>query len=100
MLRPEDARAPHLDAVPGGHEVVRQAAAEVRDALTADCPERPARLDSLTGCWQRAKPLLAESRKMLAEDAPHGSHLAAMTDERAALVEAGEMDVLSTVAHR
>ena len=83
------------------------------DALTADCPERPATLDSLTGWRQRAEPLLAEARAMLAEDAPHGSHLAAMPDERTALVEgtsrldrvllaveAREMTVLSTVAQR
>ena len=33
MLRPEDAHAPYLDAVPGAREAVRQAAEEVRDAL-------------------------------------------------------------------
>ena len=83
------------------------------DALTADCPERPATLDSLTGWRQRAEPLLAEARAMLANDAPHGSHLAAMPGERDALaegtsrldralieVEAREMTVLSSVAHR
>ena len=83
------------------------------DALTADCPERPATLDALTGWRQRAEPLLAEARAMPAEDGPHGSHLAAMPDERAALVEgtgrldrmllaveAREMTVLSSVAHR
>ena len=196
MLRPEDARAPYLAAVPGAREAVRQAAEEVGDALrkdgyrafgwltkevnrqaretgteafhvprygdlvaqaealsaqaalpartqevvaswldyharcepvcrqirewparldalTADCPERPARLDALAGWRQRAEPLLAEARAMLAEDAPHGSHLAAMPDERKALaegtgrldraligVEAREMTVLSSVAHR
>ena len=57
------------------------------DALTADCPERPATLDALTGWRQRAEPLLAGARAMLAEDSPHGSHLAAMPDEHKALVE-------------
>ena len=83
------------------------------DALTADCPERPAKLDALTDWRQRAEPLLAEGRTMLVNDAPHARHLAAMPDERGALaegtdrldraliaVEAREMDVLSTVAHR
>ena len=83
------------------------------DALTADCPERPAKLDSLTEWRQRAEPLLGEARAMLADDAPHARHLAAMPDERAALaegtdrldrtliaVEAREMTVLSTVADR
>ncbi|MDE0435557.1 MAG: relaxase domain-containing protein, partial [Bryobacterales bacterium] len=83
------------------------------DALTADCPERPATLDALTDWRQRAEPLLGEARAMLADDAPHARHLAAMPDERAALaegagrldrtlltVEAREMTVLSTVADR
>ena len=170
MLHPENVHAPHLDAVPGAREAIRQAAEEVRDslrddryrafgwlseevvrqahetrteafhvprygemvaqaealsgqvelpartqelvaswldyhagcqqicrqirdarlrmdALTADCPEPPATLDSLSGWRQRAEPLLAEARAMLAEDGPHGSHLAAMPDERKALVE-------------
>ena len=193
MLRPEDAHAPYLDAVPGGREDVRQAAEDVADALrhdgyrsfgwltkevnrqeretvteafhvprygelvaraealsaqaalpartqevvaswleyharcepvcrqirewpmrvdalTADCPERPATLVSLTGWRQQAEPLLAEARTMLANDAPHAPHLAAMPDERKALaegtghldralieVEARETDVLSSV---
>ena len=193
MLRPEDAHAPYLDAVPGAREAVRQGAQEVGDALqkdgyrafgwltkevdrqaretrteafhvprygelvaqaealsaqaalpartqevvaswlgyharcepicrqirewparlgalTADCPERPATLDALTGWRQRAEPLRAEARAMLAEDGPHASHLAAMVDERKALaegtgrldhalieVEARETDVLSSV---
>ena len=196
MLRPEDAHAPCLDAVPGGREAVRQAAEEVADALrhdgyrafgwltkevnrqaretgteafhvprygelvaqaealsaqaalpartqeavaswldyharcepvcrqirewparldalTADCPERPATLVSLTGWRQQAEPLLAEARAMLANDAPHGSHLAAMPDERGVLaegtdrldhalmeVEAREMNVLSSVVQQ
>ena len=58
------------------------------DALTADCPECPATLDALSGWRQRAEPLLAEARAMLAEDGPHAGHLAAMPDERKALVEA------------
>ena len=83
------------------------------DALTADCPECPAALDALTDWRQRAEPLLGEARAMLAADSPHRSHLAAMPDERTALaegagrldrtlltVEAREMTVLSTVAHR
>ena len=57
------------------------------DALAADCPERPATLDALRGWRQRAKPLLAEARAMLAEDSPHARHLAAMPDEHKALVE-------------
>ena len=80
------------------------------DALTADCPERPATLDALTGWRRRAEPLLAEARAMLANDAPHAPHLAAMPGERKALdegtghldralieVEARETDVLSSV---
>ena len=196
MLRPEDARAPYLAAVPGGCEAVRQAAEEVADALrhdryrafgwltkevvrqaretrseafhvprygelaaqaealsaqaalpartqdvvaswldyharcepicrqirewparldalTADCPERPATLDALTGWRQRAEPLLAEARAMLANDAPQARHLAAMPGERKALaegtnrldrvlieVEARETDVLSSVVQQ
>ena len=196
ILRPEDAHAPYLDAVPGGREAVRQAAEEVADALrhdryrafgwltkevnrqaretgteafhvprygelvaqaealsaqaalpartqdvvaswldyharsepvcrqirewparldalTADCPERPATLDALTGWRQRAEPLLAEARAMLANDAPQARHLAAMPGERKALaegtnrldrvlieVEARETDVLSSVVQQ
>ena len=58
------------------------------DALTADCPERPATLDSLRGWRQRAESLLAEARAMLEKDGPHAPHLAAMPDERKALVKA------------
>ena len=36
MLRPEDAHAPYLDAVPGGREAVQQAAEEISDALRHD----------------------------------------------------------------
>ena len=36
MLHPEDVHAPYLDAQPGGREVIRQAAEEVRDALRDD----------------------------------------------------------------
>ena len=193
MLRPDDAHAPYLDAVPGRRETVRQAGEEVADALrhdgyrafgwltkevnrqaretrteafhvprygelvaqaeavsaqaalpartqevvaswldyharsepvcrqirewpmrvdalTADCPERPAKLDALAGWRQQAEPLLAEARAMLAEDGPHAPHLAAMPGEREALaggtarldrelveVEAREMTVLSSV---
>ncbi len=83
------------------------------DALTADCPERPARLVSLTEWRQQAEPLLADARAMLANDAPHAPHLAAMPDERKALaegtnrldrelieVEARETDVLSSVVQQ
>ena len=58
------------------------------DALTADCPERPATLDALRGWRQRAEPLLAEARAMLAKNGPHAPHLAAMPGERKALVKA------------
>ena len=58
------------------------------DALTADCPERPATLDSLRGWRQRAEPLLAEARAMPEKDGPHAPHLAAMPGERKALVKA------------
>ena len=58
------------------------------DALTADCPEPSATLDSLRGWRQRAEPLLAEARAMPEKDGPHAPHLAAMPDERGALVEA------------
>ena len=80
------------------------------EALTADCPERPARLVALTEWRQRAEPLLAEAGAMLANDAPHAPHLAALPAERKALaegtgrldralmeVEARETDVLSSV---
>ena len=63
------------------------------DALTADCPERPARLDALTEWRQRAEPLLAEGRAMLANDATHAPHLAAMPGERKELAEGtGRLD--------
>ena len=58
------------------------------DELTADCPERPATLASLRDWRQRAEPLLAEARAMLAEDGAHAPHLAAMPGERKALVKA------------
>ena len=58
------------------------------DALTADCPERPAKLDALARWRKRAEPLLAEARAMLTEDSAHAPHLAAMPDERGALVKA------------
>ena len=101
--------------MPGANPICRQ----IRelparaDALTADCPERPATLDSLRGWRQRAEPLLAEARAMLAKDGPHAPHLAAMPDERKALVkatssldrallaaEARETNVLSAVVRR
>ena len=58
------------------------------DALTADCPEASATLDSLRGWRQRAESMIAEARAMLAEDGAHAPHLAAMPGERKALVEA------------
>ena len=196
MLRPEDAHAPYLDAVPGQRAGIRQAEEEVRealqddrclafgwltdevvrqagetrteafhvprydgmvaeaqalsgqaalpartqevvaswlkyharcesicrqirdarqraDALTADCPEPSATLDSLRGWRQRAEPLLAEARAMPEKDGPHAPHLAAMPDQRGALVkatsnlesallavEAREKNVLSAVVRR
>ena len=113
--RTQEIAASWLDYHAGCQEICRQLREGPArlDALTADCPERPAKLDALADWRQRAEPLLAEGRKMLVSDAPHGSHLAAMPDERIALVEgtgrldhalieveAREMDVLSTVAHR
>ena len=58
------------------------------DALTADCPERPATLASLRDWRQRAESMIAEAREMLAEDGAHAPHLAAMPGERKALVKA------------
>ena len=58
------------------------------DALTADCPERPATLDALRGWRQRAESMIAEARAMLEKDGPHAPHLAAMPGERKALVKA------------
>ena len=91
---------------------IRELPARV-DALTADCPERPATLDSLRGWRQRAESLLAEARAMLEKDGPHAPHLAAMPGERKALVkatsslesallavEAREKNVLSAVVRR
>ncbi len=83
------------------------------DALTADCPEPPARLDSLRRWRQRAESLLAEARAMLVKHGPHARHLDAMAGEREALaegtsrldrallaVEAREMNLLSAVVQR
>ena len=66
---------------------IRELPARV-DALTAECPERPATLDSLRGWRQRAESMITEARAMLAEDGPHAGHLAAMPDQRGALVKA------------
>ena len=113
--RTQELAASWLDYHAGCQKICRQIEdTRMRvDALTADCPERPATLDALTDWRQRAEPLLTEARAMLADDAPHARYLAAMPDERAALaegtgrldrtliaVEAREMTVLSTVAHR
>ena len=91
---------------------IRELPARV-DALTADCPEPSATLDSLRGWRQRAEPLLAEARAMPEKDGPHAPHLAAMPDQRGALVkatsslesallavEAREKNVLSAVVQR
>ena len=111
--RTQELVASWLDYHAGCQEICRQIKdTHMRvDALTADCPERPATLDALTDWRQRAEPLLGEARAMLADDAPHARHLAALPEERAALaegagrldrtllnVEAREMTVLSTVA--
>ena len=58
------------------------------DALTADCPERPATLDALRGWRQRAESMIAEARAMPEKDGAHAPHLAAMPGERKALVKA------------
>ena len=93
--RTQDVVASWLDYHAGSEPICRQ----IRewparlDALTADCPKRPAKLDALAGWRQRAEPLLAEARAMLAEDGPHGSHLAAMPGAQGALVEGtGRLD--------
>ena len=83
------------------------------DALTADYPEPPARLDSLRHWRQRAELLLAEARAMLVKDGPHARHLDAMPGQREALVEgtsrldrallaveAREMNLLTAVVQR
>ena len=83
------------------------------DALTADCPERPATLDALRDWRQRAESMIAEARAMPEKDGPHAPHLAAMPGERKALVkatsslesallavEARETNVLSAVVRR
>ena len=113
--RTQDVVASWLDYHAGSEPICRQIRdwPSRADALTADCPERPATLDALTGWRQRAEPLLAEARAMQVNDAPHVRHLAAMPGERGVLaegtgrldrallaVEAREMDVLSSVAHR
>ena len=58
------------------------------DALTADCPERPATLDAPRDWRKRAESMIAEASAMLAKKGPHAPHLAAMPDERKALVKA------------
>ena len=58
------------------------------DALTADCPERPATLASLRDWRQRAESMIAKARAMLAKKGPHAPHLAAMPGERGELVKA------------
>ena len=68
-------------------EQIRDARLRV-DAMTADCPERPATLASLRDWRQRAESMIAEARAMLVEDGTHAPHLAAMPGERKALVKA------------
>ena len=58
------------------------------DALTADCPERPATLDALRDWRKRAESMIAEASAMLAKKGPHAPHLAAMPGERGELVKA------------
>ena len=58
------------------------------DALTADCPERPATLDALRDWRKRAESMIAEASAMLAKKGPHAPHLAAMPGERGELVTA------------
>ena len=83
------------------------------DALTADCPERPATLDALRDWRKRAESMIAEASAMLAKKGPHAPHLAAMPGERGELVtaksslesallavKARETNVLSAVVQR
>ena len=58
------------------------------DALTADCPEPSATLDSLHDWRQRAESMIAEARALLAKDGAHAPHLTAMPGERGELVKA------------
>ena len=58
------------------------------DALTADCPERPATLDALRDWRKRAESMIAEASAMLVKKGPHAPHLAAMPGERGELVTA------------
>ena len=58
------------------------------DALTADCPERPATLAALRDWRKRAESMIAEASAMLAKKGTHAPHLTAMPGERKALVEA------------
>ena len=83
------------------------------ETVLADCPEPPARLDTLRSWRQRSEPLLAEAAAMQATGSAHAPHLRAMPEERKALVdgtsrldrallavEAREMSLLATVAQR
>ena len=89
-VRTQDVVASWLDY----HARCERICGQIRDwperaaVLAAECPERPAKLDALSEWRQRAEPLLEDARAMLAEDAPHARHLAAMPGERKALVEA------------
>ena len=58
------------------------------DALTANCPERPATLDALRDWRKRAESMIAEASAMLVKKGPHAPHLAAMPGERGELVTA------------
>ena len=83
------------------------------ETVLADCPEHPARLDTLRSWRQRSEPLLAEAAAMQATGSAHAPHLRAMPEESKALVdgtsrfdrallavEAREMGLLATVAQR
>ena len=99
------------------HEQCTRLCAEIRDW--------PAQADAVLGEWtgpekdlrpmrrwrERAEPLLAGARAMLADGSPHAPHLAAMPEERKALaenagwlnsalieIEAGEMERLAEIA--
>ena len=70
------------------------------ERLRREIRDWPARADTLAGEWtgpekdlgamrrwrERAEPLLADARAMLAEGSPHAPHLAAMPEERGKLV--------------
>ena len=112
-----DDRSRAVNAWLGYHERCTRLCEEIRNW--------PAQADAVLGEWtgpekdlrpmrrwrERAEPLLAGARAMLADGSPHAPHLAAMPGERRALVEnagwldsalieieAGEMDRLAEIA--